>query len=247
MANRTLFTRWGIVYSVIVLLFSASSALKASTLTFTGTTGSITLNVSDSDASPSYSGVNAVIDPYTGILDKNAVLLWCVDPDHEVNTYDTWPVYISYAGGNLSQTYLGNANTYGEMAWLITQFQGANTTTQQELQAAIWLIAEGETTQAAEQAGPFTVNGESTAFWNSLYGSNGYITNAPEHVLTSGFEILSDTTGNTSNAKQEFIVMTPEPSTILQLGAGLIALFALAFASKSYKRLAPYWELFETY
>lgn len=226
--------RWGLLSCCLVLLFSTASTMRATNLTFTGTTGNITLNVSDPDATPSYSNVNAVIDPYTGKLGNASVLIWCVDPDHEVNTNDTWPVYISYAGGDVSHTYLNNATTYNEMAWLISQFQGADTITQQELQAAIWLIAEGETTQAEEQAsGAFTLNVDlsNTAFWNSLYGTNGYITTAPQHLLTSNYEILSDTTGsNGTGAKQEFIVLTPEPSSLLMLGVGLFAL--IVFVSK---------------
>lgn len=231
MSNRKILSGWGSLFCLLVLIFSTASSTKADTLTFTGTTGSVTLNVSDPDATPSYSNVNGVIDPYYGILDSNPVLIWCVDPDHEVNTGDAWSVYVNKAGSiNLTQTYLGNLTTYEEMAWLITQFQGASTTTQQELQAAIWLIAEGETTQAAEQApGAFTINGEGSAFWTSIYGTNGYVTTAPEHLLTSGFEILSDTTGpNVTNAKQEFIVLTPEPSSILLLGVGLLALIVVA-------------------
>jgi hypothetical protein len=239
MANRIVSVdKWGLVFWLTVLVFSSTASVKATTLTFAGTTGSVTLNVSDMDATPGYSNVNAVIDPYEGMLGSNPVLIWCVDPDHEVSTGDSWSVYTNNAGSiNLGQTYLGNLTTYEEMAWLITEFQAANATTQQELQAAIWLIAEGETTQAAEQApGAFTVNvpTSNTAFWNSLYGSNGYITTAPSHLLTSGFEILSDTAGpngtdaNGTPAKQEFIVMTPEPSTLLLLGVGLLSLILLA-------------------
>jgi len=216
MANRNVSRRGLLVFFVLVLFFSAASSVRATTLSFAGTTGSVTLNVSDPDATPSYSGVNAVIDPYKGMLGSDPVLIWCVDPDHEVSSGDTWNVNVSYSGGDLSHTYLNNATTYNEMAWLITQFQGASTPTQQELQAAIWYIAEG-----GIGASDFTVNvpASNTAFWSAV---NTDIANAATSAnsLTTGYEILSDTAGS----KQEFIVMTPEPSTFLLLGIGLTAL-----------------------
>jgi hypothetical protein len=133
-------------------------------------------------------------------------------------------VNVSQLGGDLSKTYLGNANatTYGEMAWLITKLQAASTTsTKQELQAAIWLLAE----RVSGEDGDFTV----TAPVGDTYFAKNVsddITNASHNVLTSGFEILTDTAG----AKQEYMVITPEPSTLLLLAVGLIGL--LLFASK---------------
>jgi hypothetical protein len=213
-------------FCFVVVFFSLASAAKADTLTFTGTVGSITLNVSDPDATPAYTNENATIDPYKGTRNGNPVILWCVDPDHGVGT--TWPVYVSQLGGDLSNTFLfqalgqaGATTTYREMAWLITQLAAASsTTTKQELQAAIWLIAEGVT----GEDGDFKVNVSlsNTTFWGDV---NADITNAQKpHVLTSGFEILTDTQG----LNQEYMVITPEPSTFLLLGAGLIAVILFA-------------------
>jgi hypothetical protein len=104
------------------------------------------------------------------------------------------------------------------MAWLISQFASATTSTQrQELQAAIWEIAEG----APGSTGDFTVNNVSSAFISAVATD---ITNAENNVLTSGFEILSDVNGQI----QEYMVInTPEPSTILLLLAGLFAFVIL--------------------
>src|SRR5580704_9094495 len=98
--KNSLVEHWGLVCCLMVLFFSVASALRADTLKFTGATGNITLNVSDADATPNYTNANAVIDPYTGVLGTNSVLLWCVDPDHEVNINDQWNVNVSYLGGN---------------------------------------------------------------------------------------------------------------------------------------------------
>jgi PEP-CTERM motif len=213
--------KWGTLCCFVIAFLLLASAAKADTLKFTGASGTITLNVSDADSG--YQNVNAVIDPYLGILNGNAVTLWCVDPDHQVSINNMWNVNVSYLGGNLSSTYLGASlgqagaqTAYGEMAWLITLLQAAsNTTVRQEIQAAIWLIAEGGL------GGDFTVNVNNSAFWNNV---NWYIANAPNHVLTSGFEILTDLAGQ----KQEFIVITSEPATFLLFGVGLIGLFLFA-------------------
>lgn len=205
-----------LVFCFVVVFFSLASAAKADTLTFTGVGSSITLNVSDPDAlpAPGYTNMAAVIDPYKGKLNGNPVILWCVDPDHW-GVGATWPVYVSQLGGDLSKTYLGNtnANIYGAMAALILKLQGAsNTTTKQELQAAIWLLAEG----VPGEDGDFTVNSPAdSAFKSAVANYEAYALNTSNQP-TSGFEILTDTTGS----NQEYMVITPEPSTFLLLGAG---------------------------
>jgi hypothetical protein len=213
--------RRGLVFCFFTLFLSIASAVKADTLTFAGTAGNITLNVTD--AAAGYTAVNAVIDPYKGIFDGNTVLMWCVDPDHEVSPNSPWNVNVSKLGGNLSQTYLNNATTYGEMAWLITQFQGASASTQQELQAAIWLLAD---------PGDFTVNvpTTNTTFWTAV---NADKANAAKNVLTSDFVILTDTRGDTPYSEQEFMVMTPEPPTFLLLALGFIVLVLFTYSKRS--------------
>jgi PEP-CTERM motif len=220
MANGVLLIhRRGLVFSLAVAVLFFASAAKADTVKLTGTVGSITLTVSDPDAAPPYTNAAALIDPYKGTLGPNSVLLWCVDPDHMDKIGDIWTVNVSQLGGDLSKTYLGNANatTYGEMAWLITQLQAASIkSTKQELQAAIWLLAEG----VPGEDGKFKVTAPTgdPNFWTNV---NIDMTNASLNVEHSGFEILTDVAGQ----KQEFMVITPEPSTLLLLGIGLIALF----------------------
>jgi hypothetical protein len=219
-----------VVLCFVLAFFSFVSAAKADTvnLNFIGAAGSTTLNVSDPDAG--YANVNALIDPYTATITtmngaSSTALIWCVDPDHEVNPGDSWTANVYTPGGNLGTTYLGNAKTYGEMAWLVTQLHAtSNPTTEQEIQAAIWELAEGGT-------GDFTVNSPTGTAFNTAVGSYESAASSPSNVLTSGFEILSDTAGpNGAGAKQEFLVLTPEPPTVLLLAFGL---FALLMVSRS--------------
>lgn len=212
-----------IVLFVLILGFSLvlPSGALADTVTLSGISTNITLQISDPDAG--YTNINAIIDPYTGALDGKSVLLWCVDPDHE-SSYGSWGATVSPLGSNLGSTYLKNATTYGEMAWLITQLRSATlVTAQQELQAAIWSIAEGATPNAPTATGDFSIT---VPYGDPNFAANVSkdISNASTHVLTSGFEILTDSSGK----EQEFMVITPEPSTLGLLGIGLIAVFTLA-------------------
>lgn len=214
------------ILGVVLALFSVASVAKANTvgMQFIGASGNTILNISDPTAGYTYA--NALIDPYTAYINGSSTptLIWCVDPDHSVSPGQTWTANVSYLGGNLSNTYQGSggATVYGAMAWLITQMQAATTSTQrQELQAAIWEIAEG----APGPTTGFSVNFVSSTFINAVATD---ITNAENNILTSGFEILTDTQGQT----QEFMIInTPEPSTLLLLGAGLFA-FAMLYRSK---------------
>jgi hypothetical protein len=212
---------WGLGLCLLVAFFVLASAAHADTVKLTGTVTSITLTVSDADAG--YTNVKAIIDPYTGTLDGHSVLLWCVDPDHMSNLGDSWTANVTNLGAlDLSKTYLNNPTAYGEMAWLVTQLHGASTTAaKQEYQAAIWEIAEG----APGSTGDFSVTAPS-GDTNFAINVGNDITDASHHVLTSGFEILTDAAGK----EQEFLVMTPEPSTLLLFMVGLIGL--AVFASK---------------
>jgi len=211
--------RWGMVLCFVVSSLSFIYPACATTIKLTGTATNITLNISDPDAG--YTNLNAIIDPYTGTLNGSSILLWCVDPDHESNIGDSWSAYVTQLGaGSLSDTYLKDPTAYGEMAWLTMQLQGTNvTSTRQELQAAIWDIAEGATAGAPTATGDFKITppkGDA----NFAANVSMDITNASHHVQNSGFEILTDTSGR----EQEFLVITPEPSTFVLFGAGLIAL-----------------------
>jgi hypothetical protein len=219
-----------VVICLVVAFFSVVSVAKADTANvyFIGATGSITLNVSDPDSFPG--SVTAYIDPYIGTINgaSSPTLIFCIDPDHGVSPKDSWTAYVSYPG-DLSKTFLGTTKAYGEMAWLARQLQAAGNTPfiKQELQAAIWDIAEGATPSTPTSTGDFKVGppaGDSN-FDNNVAKD---ISNAQQNALTSGFEILTDKA--TVGTKQEYLVLTPEPSTLLLLAVGL---FALLMVSRS--------------
>jgi hypothetical protein len=146
-------------------------------------------------------------------MNTQDVTIYCVDPDHEINYGDEWTANISYPGGSLANTYLNNATTYEEMAYLVTQLADTpfgNTTQRDEIQGAIWQLADPS----------LTFPGASGLFLTQV---GQWETNAKNNPLTSGFEILTDK----ELCKQEYIVLTPEPAMLLLLGAGLFGLGAL--------------------
>jgi hypothetical protein len=206
------------VAAAVVLCVAPSAFADTTSMKFTGTATNITLTIHDSVLGT----VTGVIDPYTGIVGGQSVLMFCVDPDHAVNYGDTWTANVSYPGGDLSKTYqmmddgLSSSaalTIYEEMAGLAQLLENtpaSDATTRQEIQGAIWQLADPT----------LTFPNATAAFKNAVAG---YETWAATHELTSGFEILSDV----NNCKQEYIVLTPEPATMLLLGLGLGGLFFL--------------------
>jgi hypothetical protein len=199
------------------------------------------------------SGVTAYIDPYNGVLDGQSVLLFCIDPDHLDNTTPGYLVNLSQNGtgnstmqqlnvqnggilpqsGNLSNAAIlaGFSKTnvpqlYGGLAWLSEQLEAtSDSSKQQEIQAAIWQLGDYTST--------FTVVNPPTQFGSTL-GTCGLAqavcsleTQAKTNALTSGFEIVTDASeaANGKNAGQEYLVLTPEPSSVLLSATGLFGIF----------------------
>lgn len=193
-----------------VLLFMAPSAFADSVVTFNG--------------SYSFGNGGYGIPPYGGTLNGTPEEFYCVDFSHDISGGDSWPAIVTPLAptSNYSSTYLyalfgGNAaeaqTTYLEFAWLITQEMGS--TDQNAIAAdqwAIWSVTGGASKD------PYTGATDSASY---LLGQAQIAVD--DGFTGQGWEILTPDASQQGYG-QEFLVYTPEPSSMLLLGIGLCAL-----------------------
>jgi len=178
-----------------------------------------------------FTGVNGAQDgqyyvsPYYGTMNGTPVTLFCDDVLHEVNFGQTWTANVTNLGtaistSNFSNTRFGSgisaANAtilYEEVAWLVSQFTPADQNQWVSIQHALWDLTD-------PSAGYTDVG---TWLSNAELASN-YTT-----VNPSDFLIVTNVGLNASGATQvqEFIVQTPEPSSLALLVSGMLALMLL--------------------
>lgn len=200
----------------LLLCFAAATigslAANPVTVTFTGANGQVDAN-----------GSGYYISPYSGTINGASVTLYCDDDANEVSNGQTWQANLtSLTSGNLSNTRYGGATNaltlYDEVAWLTTQYAyPLNSSTDQrnsDIQDTIWNIFN-------PGKAPTPSNG---SYWLTQ-AQNNYAS-----ISYSNFFIVTNVGPvQPTGQVQEFItVLTPEPSSMLMLGCGLIALSVFA-------------------
>lgn len=228
----------------LLLLSTFAMADSMGTLVVGGPVTGTTLTIKDSALTALNSGwangVTAYIDPYHGTLNGQSVLLFCIDPDHLDNNNPLGYVVNISPNGTGSNTlqalnlvgsvlptssqlslaaqnagFTSAAQLYGGLAWLSQQLQNSSITVdQQKYQAAIW--------QLADYTNTFTV-------LNAPYSGDltGLEHSAMTNALTSGFSVLTDAneTTNGIHAGQEYIILTPEPGSMMLCASGVLGFF----------------------
>lgn len=212
----------------------------ADTLTVGSPVTGITLTVSDPAlTSLGYNKVTAYIDPYNGTLNGNAVVLFCVDPDH-FDGSGPYSINVSSSGTGASTeqvVYHGlapaqAATLYGQEAYLSQELVNtavSDTLTRQEIQAAIWQLADPNVIFP-----DFVGNTSADIAFNNAV--SGFQTGAQSAQTIPSFKILTDsactTAANCAQTRQEYLVLTPqsgsvptpEPSSVLLSFSGITAI-----------------------
>lgn len=168
-------------------------------------------------------GNNGVgIPPYQGTLNGQDASFYCVDFSHEITGNTGWQATVTHLNNtaNYVATRLGSQSIYEEIAWLLDQdMASTDQTTEAELQWAVWSFSGG--------GNPYGTN--NSLITEALNAVNGGFTD-------SSWEILTPTGGY----GQEFMVKTPEPSSLSLLIIGLIGLAIIAYRKSPLKAVAPY-------
>ena len=181
-------------------------------------------------------GNNDYVGPYTLAVAGKNVQAMCMDDFFE--TSGSWSANLTVVpSGNLANTYLGNktytvagsqfsgSQVYLAEAYLFNEIvqPGADRV---HVQDAAWTIMDYITGHTLHSNGDTAVN--------AIIAD--VATNSPS-FNASNYEILSQVNPGT-NAEQEFIVATPEPSTWGLLGGALLLLGVTRIWSKRRKQTA---------
>jgi hypothetical protein len=191
------------------------------------------------------------VDPYTatittGSTTQTGVAVICDDWSNNTYLGESWTATVLNAGtvsnSTLGTPMFGNNQTlYNEAAWLGSQLMAnpTNQTVQTEVSFALWALTYGQNGTTEEDPAPL-------AYLGSVYGTTSTIYQQTAALLAQAMTeggynaagwTIYDPNPNTSTpigdgTPQEFLVHTPEVSTLISLALGICGLLLFAASQK---------------
>lgn len=188
------------------------------------------------------------VGPYDATIGTSADTPVICD-DYKDDTYvpESWTAYVTNepnAGTTSNPLKYGNNQTlYNEMSYLATQLMANqnNSSVADAIQFAIWDLGVIDLTGSGITDLPLpggstcsTFSATNTACW--MNQAAGFASTSFSNVTIYSFDACTTTVSSpcsSTNPPQEFLVVTPEPATILLMGMGMGALFLLKRRSRN--------------
>jgi len=241
---NSVFRKSGYLAFIASLALASGALAQTAQITLTGVGDAATVTT------PNYGGV--YVDPYTATVNGvQNVSVICDDCSNNSYVNESWTANVTTIGALNSGTntntpmFGNNAALYNELAWLGTQLLAnpTNYANQVAVSFALWELTYGVNGTAVETPDPTTFLAASNA--SSYAGAVSNLLTTAATVVAGGYqgtgwEILtpigSTVVPEDEGVPQEFLVHTPESSSVIMLAADMFGVLALAFFFR--KRIA---------